>query len=326
MGEWLLDIYSPTDTISPKMCLKPFKIKDAWTGVERLVPCSHCYECVKNKRASWTARNLVEHKHSFSSYFITLTYDDEHINRLEKEEITQLYLPLKSDYQKLLKRLRKRYGELKYFLCHEYGGETFRPHYHLILYFKTEVLIKTSDIQKQWKYGFVTLDKLNQARIHYTSKYLSKATYRSGVMKLASLLSSSHPIPPEKFKDELFKRVVYDNTFIRCSTRPAIGSDALLDDKFVSYVRDYAQREGSYPSHLIDGMVYPLSKYYIHKIFTDDERALYCADYEKMYNTELRKESKRLGIHRFKLKELRSDLSDRREANLEKMLNLNKQF
>ena len=42
---------------------------------------------------------------------------------------------LYTDIQKFLKRLRKAYrGKLRYFVAGEYGEQTARPHYHMILY------------------------------------------------------------------------------------------------------------------------------------------------------------------------------------------------
>jgi len=59
------------------------------------------------------------------SCFVTLTYDDDFL-----PYGATLYKP---DYQKFLKRLRKKY-EVRYFLGGEYGDTTQRPHYHAILF------------------------------------------------------------------------------------------------------------------------------------------------------------------------------------------------
>ena len=48
------------------------------------------------------------------------------------ESVQTLMYP---DIQKFLKRLRKAYrGKLRYFVAGEYGEQTARPHYHMILY------------------------------------------------------------------------------------------------------------------------------------------------------------------------------------------------
>lgn len=59
--------------------------------------------------------------------FLTLTYDDYNLpfgGSLRKE-----------DFQKFMKRLRKKIGSpLKVFYCGEYGDQLGRPHYHAILF------------------------------------------------------------------------------------------------------------------------------------------------------------------------------------------------
>ena len=85
-------------------------------------------------------------------WFITLTYDDEHvpgmiINTGEiMRKVQYAWKPgekrpesvqtlLYTDVQKFLKRLRKAYkSKLRYFIAGEYGEQTARPHYHMILY------------------------------------------------------------------------------------------------------------------------------------------------------------------------------------------------
>ena len=42
----------------------------------------------------------------------------------------------KRDFQLFMKRLRKKYSDdrIRFYACGEYGSETFRPHYHAILF------------------------------------------------------------------------------------------------------------------------------------------------------------------------------------------------
>ena len=60
--------------------------------------------------------------------FVTLTYDNDHLppdGSLKKE-----------DFQKFMKRLRRRYPDQKprYYMCGEYGDQNDRPHYHMCLF------------------------------------------------------------------------------------------------------------------------------------------------------------------------------------------------
>ena len=64
---------------------------------------------------------------------------------------------LYEDIQKFLKRLRKAYrGKLRYFVAGEYGEQTARPHYHMILY------------------GWEPTDLKNLYKIHHNGYYTSK--------------------------------------------------------------------------------------------------------------------------------------------------------
>ncbi len=72
---------------------------------------------------------------------MTLTYDDEHLpinDYVDSDGVIHGKPTLrKRDVQLFLKRLRKNYkydNHIKYFCCGEYGGKTFRPHYHLIIF------------------------------------------------------------------------------------------------------------------------------------------------------------------------------------------------
>ena len=62
-----------------------------------------------------------------SCIFLTLTYDDDHLPPNGSL--------VKSDLQKFFKRLRKNSGKkMAYFACGEYGEQTARCHYHVILF------------------------------------------------------------------------------------------------------------------------------------------------------------------------------------------------
>ena len=108
------------------MCLKPILIKphdnyNKFRGVlihryndKSPVPCGKCIQCKELKIEEWQIRWTEEMKHSHenSSYFITLTYNDQNIPKKitpDGEEITTLDY---TDLTKFFKRLRKRQGKL----------------------------------------------------------------------------------------------------------------------------------------------------------------------------------------------------------------------
>lgn len=115
-------------------CVKPVRITKNLSPREYpdglLVPCGQCIACRISKRREWSLRMLHELESWDKAVFVTLTYDDKYIpeNRSLK----------KDDLQKFMKRLRKSLEpsgqKIRYFACGEYGDQTERPHYHLIIY------------------------------------------------------------------------------------------------------------------------------------------------------------------------------------------------
>lgn len=83
------------------------------------------------------------------------------------------------DVQTFLKRLRSKisykYGEkIRYFYCSEYGPKTFRPHFHLLLFFNSSALRDAlqSLISECWKFGDVRYS-LTCGANSYVSAYVS---------------------------------------------------------------------------------------------------------------------------------------------------------
>ncbi len=96
----------------------------------------------------------------------------------------------KTDCQLYLKRLREslrlKYNSfIKFFLCSEYGPNTFRPHYHLLIYSHLPVGQISSVIVDSWQLGEVKYKEIIydhssagdfQNVSGYVSKYVSKPT------------------------------------------------------------------------------------------------------------------------------------------------------
>jgi hypothetical protein len=119
-----------------------------------LIPCGQCIGCRIRQREDWATRIELEARDypKEQVWFITLTYDNDHVpgmivktgEIMRKVQYTwkpgekrpdSVQILLYEDIQKFLKRLRKAYrGKLRYFVAGEYGEQTARPHYHMILY------------------------------------------------------------------------------------------------------------------------------------------------------------------------------------------------
>lgn len=116
---------------SGKVYFSPDK-KQSWKMIP--IPCGKCVGCRLEYSRQWAIRCVKEAKYHDSNCFLTITYSDEFLPKrgLNKKHI-----------QDFLKRLRRRLEYhnlidnevgLRYFLCGEYGGQTYRAHYHAIIF------------------------------------------------------------------------------------------------------------------------------------------------------------------------------------------------
>lgn len=152
-------------------CLTPFYVKDKHTKDEIPVPCGKCPSCSARRVSGWSFRLMKEGERSSSSFFITLTYDNDHVPITKRG-----YMSLSKEHlQKYFKRLRKLNDEkLKYYAVGEYGGKTMRPHYHIILFnAKLETVLKAWALDGRY-FGDYHVGKVTEASIGYTMKYISK--------------------------------------------------------------------------------------------------------------------------------------------------------
>lgn len=105
------------------------------------VPCGKCLGCRLDYARQWADRCLLELQYHKDAWFVTLTYNDEHVPiSLYGDPYTGEAHPCltldRRDVQLFLKRLRKAIEptKIRYFGCAEYGPNTWRPHYHLIIF------------------------------------------------------------------------------------------------------------------------------------------------------------------------------------------------
>lgn len=166
-------------------CYRPVRLvkrlDDAEFASEFFVPCGKCYACLQNRQTDWVNRMKAEQEHSKSSYFVTITYDDDHLptklfynGDCFKHYVQSLDKP---EVQKFMKRLRKSlYCKARFFLAGEYGSTTIRPHYHLCLFLDDYVdLTQLDDILSHtWQLGFHQIAELKEQRMAYCVKYLVK--------------------------------------------------------------------------------------------------------------------------------------------------------
>lgn len=160
------------------------------------IPCGKCAACRAAKCREWSDRMILELDHSKKAVFITLTYNDFHLPVYLNLETGQVENTLKKrDLQLFMKRLRKtkifRDRELRYYACGEYGTNTKRPHYHMILYgvslddFEDLVPKGCNELGQQyyksdwlseevWKNGFCLLSSMSYRTCAYVARYVKK--------------------------------------------------------------------------------------------------------------------------------------------------------
>lgn len=194
-------------------CAHPMSLPDpeGKSGKDRItVPCGNCGQCLSNKRNDWSFRLKEEWRDSLTSYFVTFTYNDHNIPKIDipfgDNDTLTLSVLNKEDIQLFFKRLRKRqekakkvsmseiinkvyrdeWKPIKYYLVGEYGPKTYRPHYHALIFNLYPELVtvldrrineETGEINVQceltniWNKGFTEIGSVTPGSIHYVTKY-----------------------------------------------------------------------------------------------------------------------------------------------------------
>lgn len=172
-------------TVMPQ-CLTPIHIRDEVTGKIHLVPCGRCNACLVRSRAEWVARLKEEERVAASAYFLTLTYDNDHLpiqEFVDSETGVCFYngVVSKDDVQKFNKRFRKYLDthhktKVRYYLISEYGPDTLRPHYHAIYFLDTA--LDADSVHRAaisaWPYCDpirLTVGLVTETRIKYVTEY-----------------------------------------------------------------------------------------------------------------------------------------------------------
>lgn len=164
-------------------CLNPINIRrpNGRSSSDRIVvPCGRCATCLQRKQAEWLFRLDNELRHSFSAYFVTLTYSQENIPfNVDTDTGVIQSTVQKRDIQLFMKRLRKtQKRQIRYYLCAEYGTKTKRPHYHAIIFnIEGGKAIAEKKLLDAWKLGHIHIGQVSERSIRYTTKYVLKRVF-----------------------------------------------------------------------------------------------------------------------------------------------------
>lgn len=171
------------------------------------IPCGECIGCRLDYSREWANRGYLESKLWNNNYFITLTYDEENITVPEVVETREGYVfteieelewsgtVVPEELQKFMKKLRKyfkyhfNHEGIRFMACGEYGPETKRPHYHLILFncpfpedsfynarvdWEKEIYWQNKILEKCWNKGISNITEATWNTIAYVARYITK--------------------------------------------------------------------------------------------------------------------------------------------------------
>lgn len=212
---------------------------------ELSLPCGQCIECRLNRSRKWAMRCMHEASIHEANSFVTLTYRDEHVPARG-----QLVY---SDFQKFMRRLRKKLGPVSFYMCGEYGEQNWRPHFHACLFGKdfddkkymatngNGDKLYTSDILNElWPYGFALVGDVTFQSAAYVARYcVQKRTGEEAKTWYARV-----------DKDGVYQLVP---EFNRMSLKPGIGKRFLELWKTDIYPHDYV---------IVNGVKCPPPRYY----------------------------------------------------------------
>ena len=219
-------------------------------------------ECRKQKANGWKIRLQEDLRVNKNAMFITMTYSDEELVKLEKEvkelegydvdnEVARISV------RRFTENWRKEYKKtIRHWLVTEIGGNnTERLHIHGIVWTDK----KFEDIQRKWKYGNVILGNgkgkhyVNDETVGYIVKYISKVD--------------------EKHKEYMSKMFV----------SKGIGKEYVNreDSKRNKYKK--GETKETYITQTGQELALPI--YYRNKIYTDEEK-------EKLWIEKLDKEER----------------------------------
>ena len=220
-----------------------------------LLPCSKCPGCKIDRSRAWALRCVHESKLHERSCFVTLTYAP---GELPKDDAGFEHGGLEiRDWQLFAKRVRKRLGRFRFFMCGEYGEQNLRPHFHALMFgqdFAADArrlegeLYTSRTLEELWGKGHCPIGQVTRKSAAYVARYSLKKqkagseTYR----RINEVTGEEYFVRPE---------------FVSMSRRPGIGSEW-----FERYVDDV------YPEGQVihDGKSYKAPRFYDEKFAERD--------------------------------------------------------
>lgn len=222
------------------------------------IPCGQCIGCRLLKASIWAIRCYHEMSLHEENCFITLTYDDENL--------PNDYSVDKKVFQNFLKKFRREIypKKISYFMAGEYGEQSWRPHYHAIIFgfdFPDKIRVQSKEVDNPyyisgflsslWPYGNHIIADANYETAAYVARYITK--------KITGTKAEAHYhrtiLDWNEYTGEIYhwEEIQLEPEYCLMSRRPAIGKGW-----FEKYFKD------CYPSDylVVNGRKIPVPKYY----------------------------------------------------------------
>jgi len=156
-------------------CSSPVSLFSGFVG------CGQCMSCRINKNRIWAARLYGEAcRHPQETiYFVTLTYDDDHLPVYHAPGFEVVSTLDKRDGRLFRMRVRRALGyQPRFFWIGEYGEDptkSQRPHYHVLMYGLLMPFGQAEKfLQSHWPHGHLELRPFDPNHCDYISRYVLK--------------------------------------------------------------------------------------------------------------------------------------------------------
>lgn len=200
------------------------------------------------KRAQdWAIRITHEAKYHEQNCFITLTFSNQSLAMRPNPGSVD-----PTDSQKFIKRLRNHINrkedarKIRYFSVGEYGEETGRPHYHILIFGwepndgtfykrsrKQSTLYNSETLSNLWPHGHINYGTLTWDSAAYCAGYITKK------------FNSNQCEDRLTWKDPLTNKIrPKEPEFANMSLKPAIGQKWIEDHHADAYSHDYVIVKG----------------------------------------------------------------------------------
>lgn len=165
-----------------------FRAAEGFKDRQVNIPCGRCIGCRLEKARQWAARCMHEAQMHDSNVFVTLTYNDGHLAKLGNDGKGEITTLRPRDFTTFMKRLRKKYGKVRYFQCGEYGDQLGRPHHHVLLFgldfpdkrrllgnnHDEHPLYESDSLNELWPHGFASIGNVTTESAGYVARYALK--------------------------------------------------------------------------------------------------------------------------------------------------------